>query len=325
MIISRTPYRISFFGGGSDYPAYYKRFGGQVLTTTIDRYAYISLRRMPPFLGTKYRIVWSEFEKVDRVEDIRHAGVRGCLQYLGVEDGIEVNHAGDLPARSGLGSSSSFTVGMLSALHAMDGRRPSAADLADQAIAVEQDVLKETVGVQDQIECAWGGLNLINIQTDGTYGVTPMILGDSLVKNIEDHLVLVFTGLQRHASEIAQAQIDNVDRRLEEMKEIVALVPRACTALRAMDMEEFGALLDESWILKRQLSDKVTSKEIDGVYDRARRAGAYGGKLLGAGGGGFMLLCVPPARRQGMLDSLGLLSVPVKLEHRGSQIVLAET
>lgn len=324
MIITRTPYRVSFMGGGSDYRRYYERFGGQVLTSTIDKYCYISLRHMPPFLGTKYRVFWSESEAVDRIEDIRHAGVRGCLQYLGIEDGIEVNHAGDLPARSGLGSSSAFTVGMLYALHVLRGESCSRFDLANEAIAVEQDVLKETVGIQDQIECAWGGLNLIGFGRDGRYSVEPLAISNGERNEIENHLVLVFTNLQRYASEIAAAQVDNVDRKQEELHQIVSLVSKAADALVAGDMAGFGGLLHEAWLLKRGLSDKVTNETIDMLYDAARSAGAYGGKILGAGGGGFMLLCIPPERRQKVLDTLGLLSVPFRFEHRGSQVVLAE-
>lgn len=316
---------MSFFGGGSDYRRYYERFGGQVLTSTIDRYCYISARRMPPFLGTKYRIVWSTFEKVDLVKDIQHAGVRGVLQYLGVEDGIEVNHAGDLPARSGLGSSSAFTVGMLHAMHALAGERPGRATLANEAIAVEQDVLKETVGIQDQIECAWGGVNVIGFGRDGRYSVEPLVLTNGRRKEIEDHLVLVFTDVQRHASEIAAAQVDNVDRKLGELHRIVELVSPAAEAMSAGDMAEFGALLHESWLLKRGLSDKVSNPALDAIYERGRAAGAYGGKVLGAGGGGFMLFCVPPDRRQAVIDATGLLSVPVRFEQGGSQLILAET
>ena len=322
MIITRTPYRISFMGGGSDYRRYYEQFGGAVLTSTIDRYCYINLRYMPPFLGSKYRIFWSKAESPDRLEDIAHAGVRGCLQYLKVEDGVEVNHAGDLPARSGLGSSSAFTVGMLYALHALGGRCPGRADLADQAIAVEQDVLRETVGVQDQIECAWGGLNLIQIARDGRYSVQPIILSEERRQYIEVHLVLVFTNIQRYASEIAAEQVDNVDRKRKELDKLVELVAPAAEALRCCEMREFGDLLHRSWMLKRDLSDKISNTEIDAVYEVAREAGAYGGKILGAGGGGFMLLCVPPDKRQAVIDATGLISVPVKFEQVGSQLVL---
>ncbi len=313
---------MSLFGGGTDYPAYYREHGGAVLTTTIDRYCFICLRRMPPFLGSKYRVFWSRMEAVDDLAAIEHAGVRGCLQYLGVDEGVEINHAGDLPARSGLGSSSAFTVGMLHALHLLRGEDVGRAQLADEAIHVEQDVLHETVGIQDQIECAWGGINHIAINTDGGYGIEPLLMNGDRLNELERHLVLVFTGLQRHASEIAQAQVDNADRNADQLSRIAALVPQAMDALLKGTPQEFGALLHETWMLKRGLSNKISTSEIDDLYATARRHGAVGGKVLGAGGGGFVLLCVPPERREKMLEALGLYSVPVRFELNGTQVVL---
>lgn len=322
VIITKTPYRISLFGGGSDYKAYYEHYGGAVLTTTIDRYCYISLRNMPPFLGSRYRIMWSRMENVDKIDDIKHPGVRGCLQYLGVSEGIEVNHAGDLPARSGLGSSSAFTVGMLHALHVLRGEEVSRAMLAKEAIEVEQNILMETVGIQDQIECAWGGLNYIEIGRDGSYAVRPVLVSDAHLQRLQEHLVLVFTDIQRHASEIAKAQVENVDRKRNELHKILSLVPRGLHAVMRGDLAAFGELLHEAWMLKRELSNKVTNAAIDEIYAKARHNGAIGGKLLGAGGGGFMVVCVPPERREQMLSALGLHSVPVRFEHGGSKVVL---
>ncbi len=324
MIITRTPYRISFFGGGTDYKAWYHEHGGMVLSTTIAKYCYISLRRMPPFLGSKYRVFWSQMEAVDRREDIQHAGVRGCLEFLGIDDGIEVNHAGDLPARSGLGSSSAFTVGMLTALHALCGERPkSAAGLAAEAIQVEQEVLHETVGIQDQIACAWGGLNMIKIECDGNYAISPLTLPAERIAKLESHLMLFFTGIQRHASDIAKTQIENTERNMDYLGSIAAQVPEAVRLLKEDKLDEFGNLLDYAWQFKRQLSDKISSPEIDGLYDRALDAGALGGKILGAGGGGFMLLYVPLERQSNVRKALdGLFDVPVRFENSGSQVVL---
>ena len=309
-------------GGGSDYPAWYREHGGAVLSTTIDKYCYISLRRMPPFLGHKYRVFWSHMETVDKREDIQHAGVRGCLEYLDIDDEIEINHAGDLPARSGLGSSSAFTVGMLSALHVLRGECASSARLAKEAISVEQDVLKETVGVQDQIACAWGGLSMIEIDRDGDYGVRPVTIPPGRIEMLEGRLMLFFTGIQRHASEIAKAQIENTERNSEYLKAITAQVPAAVKILREDNLDEFGYLLDEAWKLKRQLSDKISSAEIDAFYGRAIKAGALGGKILGAGGGGFMLFYVHPSRQDAVRQALGLIDIPVKFESHGSQVVL---
>ena len=321
MIITRTPYRISLCGGGSDYPAWYQEHGGAVLTTTIDRYCYVLLRRMPPFLGARYRVFWSRMEMTDKRDHIVHPGVRGCLQYLGMDEPLEVNHAGDLPARSGLGSSSAFTVGMLHALYVLNGRHVSRARLADEAIEVEQGVLKETVGIQDQIECAWGGINMIEFGRDGGYAVRPINI-ERRAQMFEDHLVLVFTDLQRYASEIAQAQVENARAKQKLMYRMVDMVPEAVKILKDGMPVELGQLLHEAWMLKRQLSDKVTNERIDEIYQVARQNGAIGGKILGAGGGGFMLLCVHPIRRQSMLNAIGLYSVPVKFEYNGSQVVL---
>lgn len=323
MIIVRTPYRISFFGGGTDYPAWYERHGGAVLSTTIEKYCYISLRPMPPFLGAKYRVFWSEMETVDELADIRHPGVRGCLQYLEIDEGIEVNHAGDLPARSGLGSSSAFTVGMLYALHVMRGGPVDKAMLADEAIQVEQKVLGETVGIQDQIQCAWGGLNHIEIDEDGDYKINRLALPPERKAMLENHLVLVFTGLQRHASKIAADQVGNFERKQKQLETIAAMVPGAVDGLFHDTSQAFGEMLHETWMLKRELSDKVSNERIDEIYTAARDHGAYGGKVLGAGGGGFMLFCVPPERREKMIEALGLLSVPVRFDSSGSQLVLS--
>lgn len=307
-------------GGGTDYPRYYEKHGGEVLSTTINKYCYINLRKMPPFLGSKYRVFWSKMETVDTVEEIQHSGVRGCLQYLKIDDGIEVNHAGDLPARSGLGSSSAFTVGMLHALRLMEDKPVFKQEIAKEAIEVEQDVLKETVGIQDQIACSFGGLNHIRIAKNGTFALDRIYLATEARESLEKHFVLVFTNLQRYASEIAADQVDNVDRKQKELERIMALVPQAVGALNTP--RDFGELLHESWMLKRELSEKVSNPKLDELYDTARSNGAIGGKVLGAGGGGFMLFCIPPESRKKVIDALGLLSIPFQFEERGTQAVL---
>jgi len=325
MIIVRSPYRVSFFGGGTDYPGWYREHGGAVLTSTLDSYCYLSLRKMPAFLGTKYRVFWSKMEAVDRLEDIQHAGVRGCLKYLGVDDGIEVNHAGDLPARSGLGSSSAFTVGMLHALHALKGEHVGPGRLAAEAVDVEQNVLEETVGIQDQIECAHGGLNHITIRPDGEYTVSPVILRDGILRALESRLMLFFTGLQRHASEIASAQVTNAGAKERELTAIAGLVPKALESLTGGDLARFGELLHESWLLKRELSPLVSNPQIDGIYRRAREAGAIGGKVLGAGGGGFFLFYVPPGLQPAVREALSdLVEAPFRFGSEGSRVVLYE-
>lgn len=295
-----------------------------VLTSTIDRYCYLSVRTMPAFLGYKYNACWSKMERVNTLEEIEHSGVRGCLQYMGIDEGFEINHAGDLPARSGLGSSSAFTVGMLHALHALKGRHVSKAQLAREAIEVEQVVLKETVGIQDQIECAHGGFNVIEIYRDGEYTVRPVIIHPDRKATLEGRLMLFFTGLQRHSSEIADSQVSNIERKESELKAIQNLVPRSLYAMTNGNLDDIGSLLHETWMLKRELSDKVSNKEIDGLYTSARESGAIGGKLLGAGGGGFFLFYVPEDRQASVREAMnGLLDIPFKFENGGSQIVLS--
>ncbi len=324
MIITRTPYRISFFGGGTDYPAWYRENGGAVLSTTIDKYCYISLRRMPPFLGNKYLVFWSKMEKVNQRDDIQHAGVRGCLEFLNIDEGIEINHAGDLPARSGLGSSSAFTVGMLSALHALRGDpSPARGKLSNEAIIVEQEVLHETVGIQDQIACAWGGLSMIKIERNGDYAISPLSLPAERIARLENHLMLFFTGIQRHASEIAKAQMKRSNRNDDYLQSIAAQVTEGVKLLKEDNLDGFGALLDDAWRFKRQLSDKISSPEIDVLYTSACAAGALGGKIIGAGGGGFMLLYVPLERQDAVREALdGLIDIPVRFESSGSQVIL---
>ncbi len=280
---------------------------------------------MPPFLGSKYLVFWSQMEKCDTRAAIKHPGVRGCLEFLNIDENLEVNHAGDLPARAGLGSSSAFTVGMLHALHTMKGQFVSRKTLANEAIQVEQEVLKETVGLQDQIACAFGGLNVININQDGSYAVNPVPLDPVRRMQLEERLLLVFTGKQRFASDIAEDQIANFDRREEELHAIQGMVEHGVKILTdGNSLDRFGELLHEAWMLKRRLSDKISNTEIDFMYKEARTAGALGGKILGAGGGGFMLLFVPPDRRFEVGNTLarcGGVCAPVKFEHNGSQIV----
>ena len=295
-----------------------------MLTGTIDKYCYLSVRYMPAFLGFKYNACWSKMERVNKLEDIEHSGVRGCLQYMGIDEGFEINHAGDLPARSGLGSSSAFTVGMLHALHVLKGKHVTKTQLAREAIEVEQVVLKETVGIQDQIQCAHGGFNHIEIHRDGEYTVSPVIISVGRKAALERRLMLFFTGIQRHSSEIADSQVSNIERKEHELKAIQNLVPKALEAVTNGKLDDVGRLLHETWMLKRELSDKVSSDGIDVLYNTAREAGAIGGKLLGAGGGGFFLFFVPPDRQASVREAMnGLLDIPFKFEHGGSQIVLS--
>jgi len=325
MIITRTPFRISFFGGGTDYPGWFRDHGGAVLATTIDKYCYITCRRLPPFFEHKHRIVYSRIENVQRPEQIEHPAVRAVLQWAQVSDGLEIHHDGDLPARSGLGSSSSFTVGLVHALHALRGQMAGKEALARNAIHIEQDLIGENVGSQDQVSAAFGGFNRIEFRRDGGFDVAPVILPAGRREELKSHLMLCFTGLSRIASEVAKSKIDNLKNRAEELHRMRAMVDEAAGILQDVrrPIADFGKLLDASWQYKRRLSDKVSTPEIDHIYETAMAAGASGGKLLGAGGGGFMLLFAAPERQAAIRDRLSnLVHVPFEFDDSGSKVVL---
>jgi D-glycero-alpha-D-manno-heptose-7-phosphate kinase len=300
VIISRTPYRISFFGGGTDYPAWFRQHGAAVLATTINRYCYITCRFLPPFFNHLSRVVWFK-----------------------IEEGIEVHHNGDLPARSGLGSSSAFTVGLLHAFRALQGQIVSKHVLAKLAIQIEQEVLKENVGVQDQIQTAFGGLNRIDVMPNGSFHVRPIVLAAERLAELESHMLLFYTGIARNASDVAAAQIRAIGDRTRELHEIRRLVDDATEVLSGNGpIAEFGRLLHDSWELKRRLSDQIAPPFVDDIHRRAMEAGALGGKLLGAGGGGFMLFFVRPKQQARVCQALSeLLLVPVQLDWSGTQLI----
>jgi D-glycero-alpha-D-manno-heptose-7-phosphate kinase len=325
MIITRTPFRISFFGGGTDYPAWFREHGGAVLSTTIDKYCYITCRYLPPFFDHRHRIVYSKIENVREITEIEHPAVRAVLGWLRWERGLEIHHDGDLPARSGLGSSSSFTVGLIHALSALQGRHISKEELANQAIYVEQEVIRENVGSQDQISAAFGGFNRVEFRQGGEFEVAPVILPKERQLELHRHLMLFFTGFSRLASEVAKSTIANFGARQTELTRIGAMVDEAIGILRhpSTPISEFGRLLDDGWRYKRSLSDKVSTAEIDKIYESARAAGALGGKLMGAGGGGFLVLFVPPDSQPAVSKRLAeLIHVPFRFETDGSRVVL---
>lgn len=325
MIITRTPFRISFFGGGTDYPAWYRNNGGAVLATTIDKYCYVSCRYLPPFFEHKHRIVYSKIENVQSVDEIVHPAVRAILADMGPDRGLEIHHDGDLPARSGLGSSSSFTVGLVHTLMALQGKYASKDFLAAQAIRLEQDVMKEHVGSQDQVSAAYGGFNIIEFTRDDHFIVSPMILPRGRTEELQSHLMLFFTGLSRFASDVAKSKIDNFGKKEKELTRMGEMVTEAIMILQGQQSSvlEFGQLLAEAWEYKRSLSDKVSTPEIDEIYTAGRRAGAIGGKLLGAGGGGFLLLFAKPEDQPAVRAALkNLVHVPFRFESAGSRVVL---
>lgn len=323
MVISRTPFRVSFFGGGTDYPAWYRRNGGTVLATTINKYCYLSVRSLPPFFGYKYRISWSKIENCKSLNRIIHPAAREIIRFMKIPQGLEIHHDGDLPARSGLGSSSAFTVGLLHALYALRGSMPSKHKLARESIYLEQKVLEETVGSQDQVLASYGGFNLITFHKDGQISLKPMTISSKRIEELQNHLMLFYTGIARTASDIAKSYVDNIERRKKQMESVQALVTDAFELLNSRgDINDFGKLLNESWAVKRTLSLSVSNPKIDDLYGRALSAGAIGGKLMGAGGGGFLLLFVPPARQARVRKEFNkLIHVPFKFEHQGSQII----
>jgi D-glycero-alpha-D-manno-heptose-7-phosphate kinase len=328
MIISRTPFRISFFGGGTDYPVWYKENHGAVLSTTIDKYCYITIRYLPPFfVDHNYRIVSSKVESVKYASEIQHPSVRALLEFCKIDKGVEIHHDGDLPARSGLGSSSSFTVGLLHSLYALKGVMASKSQLAKEAIHVEREILKENVGSQDQVAVACGGFNKIVFSKDDTFRVEPITLTTDKLQQLQNHLMLIFTGHSRFASDIAEAQIKTTPQKKKELTFIQETVDEAIGILNGKrDILEFGKLLHKTWKIKKSLSEKISDLAIDNIYDKALKAGAIGGKLLGAGGGGFMLLFVPPENHQRVKEVLGgFLEVKFSFEKQGSQIVYYTT
>lgn len=323
MIISRTPFRISFLGGGTDYPAWYLEHGGAVLATTINKYCYLTCRYLPPFFEHRYRVVWSKIENVHGIEEITHPAVRAILQYMQFERGVEIHHDGDLPARSGTGSSSAFAVGLLNALHALEGRMVGKRELTEQALHIEQDVLKENVGSQDQVMAAHGGLNKVDFHPGGQITVTPLALPRERIGELESHIMLFYTGLTRTASNVVESYIGTLDQKRRQLRVMTDLVNEGFKTLNSnADITELGKLLHESWLIKRELGDKISNGHVDEIYEAAMDAGAIGGKLSGAGGGGFMNLFVPPERQPAVLERLSrLVHVPVQFEPSGSQII----
>lgn len=324
MIISRTPFRISFFGGGTDYPIWYKENKGAVLATSINKYCYISLRYLPPFFKYKHRVVYSHVEHINKIDEINHPSVRETLKFMDIKKGIEIHHDGDLPARAGLGTSSSFTVGLLNALYALKGKMVTKRQLAEEAIHIEQNMIKENVGSQDQITSAFGGFNKIEFNGNEKFKVQPVTITHEKLKLLQEHMLLYFTGFSRTASKIAEEQIKKTPEIKKELTRMYEMVDEALEILNSKDSDltDFGKLLNENWMIKRKLTNKITNNEIDKIYNKAIDAGALGGKILGAGGGGFILFFVEPKKQEKVKKELkNLLHVPFKFENLGTQII----
>ncbi len=323
MILSKTPYRISFFGGGTDYPSWFKTNKGKVLSATIDKYVYLSTRKLPPYFNYKHRIVWSKVENVNNTKDINHNVVREMLKNFKIRNGLEVHYQGDLPARSGMGSSSSFVVGLMNTLLHHKNIKISKLNLAKKSIFFEQKILNEVVGIQDQISASFGGFNKIHIEKNGVFKIKSFKI-DNKIKRLNKNLLLLFTGIYRTANEIAEQYVaDLKTKKKYEMNEISFQVDEAVNLLKNKDFDNFGKLLNEGWKLKRSLSKVISNKKIDDLYNFSIQNGALGGKLLGAGGGGFMLLYMPEYKQKKFLKKIKkIIKVPFNFTDQGSSIIL---
>ena len=323
MVISRTPFRISFFGGGTDYPSWYLKHGGAVLATTIDKYCYLTCRYLPPFFPHRFRVVWSKIETCQSIDEILHPAVRETLRYLGINSGLSIHHDGDLPARSGMGSSSAFTVGILHALYALQGQMISKSQLAQKSIYIEQKVLKETVGSQDQTSASYGGLNHITFAQNGEITVQPLTIKNERAQALNDYLMLFYTGIERTAADIAQSYVPEIRSKARQLNSISEMVDEGIAILNSNEsLIQFGTLLDDAWKAKRSLSAQVTNPTIDQLYDLVISAGAIGGKITGAGGGGFFLVFAEPHHHKKIREKLNkLIHVPFSFEYSGSQII----
>jgi len=326
MIISRTPYRLSFFGGGTDYNAWFEENGGLVLAVGLAHYCYLNVRYLPPFFSHKSRIVYSKIESINEISEIQHPSVRGCLEYLNITEGVEIHHDGDLPARSGLGSSSSFTVGLLHALYALKQQMVSPRQLAEEAIDVEQNWLNESVGIQDQIMAAHGGFQIIEMGPDANWNIKNMLLPKEYLSSLEDHVLLGFSGISRLSEQHAKNKVDNIKlgKSNIELQTIYELTHEALQAFQNQaSFDEIGRLLNQCWQCKRRLAEGVSSDWMDDLYQTAIKNGAFGGKLMGAGGGGFFFFLAPPNKHQQIREALSRIKVwvPFKIDYTGSQVI----
>ncbi len=324
MIITRTPFRISFLGGGTDFPSWFNLHGGLCVGATIDKFNFITVRNLPPYHAYKSRVVYSKIETAVHNSDIQHGAVLETIRHLGMEEyGLEILHAADLPGRSGTGSSSAFIVGLLNGLSSLTGMRMSPAELAAAAIDIEQRRLGETVGCQDQTWAAHGGLNTLRFRENHTE-VLPLAISTAKVRELESHLLLCFTGIQRTSSEIADQYVHTLASRTDAMWAMLRLAEQSIDAIHGSKWETLGKLMDQSWRIKCSLSDGVSNDAINRMYSLARLEGAFGGKIIGAGGGGCLLLVAPPEKHSGILNLLageGCVHIPFKFEHSGSSVI----
>lgn len=324
MIITQTPVRISFFGGGTDIPDFYLANGGAVLSTTIDKYCYVNVKHLSPFFDYKTELVYSKIERVNTPQEIEHPAIREAMKFLNMQN-LRLTYEADLPARSGLGTSSSFAVGMLNAFYALKGKYVSKRKLADDAIYLERTLCREAGGLQDQIAASFGGFNKITFHQD-EYSVEPIVISSQRKQELNDRLQLFFTGVSRFSAEVQASTVQAIPEKHSQLTEMASLVTEGEKILTSKTpLNEFGRLLDLTWRLKRGITNKISNSNIDLLYDCALRAGATGGKLLGAGGGGFFLFYVEPEKQKQVREALnGLMYIPFRFESKGSNIIYFE-
>ena len=325
MIITKTPYRISFFGGGSDYPEWFNKYYGEVISTTINKYLYISCRELPHFFKHKFRIVYSKIENVKSINEIKHNGVKQLLNYLKVKNGLEIHYDGDLPSRSGMGSSSCFIVGLLNALTKSQNIHLNKKKLANISIEIERNIMKENVGLQDQIAASYGGFNRIRFEKN-SYKVNKIICNKSFIGDLNKKLFLLYTGKSRTAEKITRSYTNKLSQnKKQNIKKILDFVDQAKKIIKQNNSDDFGYLLNETWYQKRELSKLVSNTKIDYLYQKGISNGALGGKLLGAGGGGFLLFYVNSNKKKNFLKSFeNDVIVPIELSNIGSEIIFNE-
>jgi D-glycero-alpha-D-manno-heptose-7-phosphate kinase len=325
MIITMTPLRVSFLGGGTDYPEHFSRHGGATLATSINKYTYVTVSRLTEFFDYRIRVSYSRTELCKSVAEIQHPAVRACLQFMNIDGGVEISVVSDLPARTGLGSSSSFTVGLLHALHSFSGRLVSREQLAAEAVHVERNIICERVGLQDQYACALGGWQHLQFSKQNRVKASPVVLTSERFTQLENRLMMFYTGLQRTAHEVVQSQLERTSagKITPPLNQLGSLVTEGISILNSSrPISDFGQLLHDGWMLKRQFSDAISNSFIDDAYSRARAAGAIGGKLLGAGGGGFLLMFVDPDQQNAVRAALaGMLEVNFSFEDQGSRVI----
>ena len=326
MIISKTPYRLSFFGGGTDYNSWFEKNGGLILAVSIAHYCYINVRSLPPFFDHKHRIVYSKTEQVKKIREIEHPSVKACLEHLNIKEGIEIHYNGDLPARSGIGSSSAFTVGLLNALSNLRGAQLTKIELAKKAIFVEQKLLQESVGVQDQIMSSLGGFQVLQLNQSSSWKNKKLQLSDDYTKLLEKSILFGFSGVSRLADKHAKRKIENIkeNRTFNELSRIYAIAKEAKTLFeKEADFDLIGQLLDYAWKEKRMLAKGVTNNFIDEIYQVAIENGAVGGKLMGAGGGGFFFFIAHPKHHNKIKEKLHKIKVwvPFKIDNFGTKII----